>query len=812
MNSTRYIIGGLAASPFFIVYKFDGSSTFTKLADPSTLPPAAAAGVAVSPCGRYFVVAHSTTPFISIYKRDDSDVLTKLSDPSNLPAGNGITASFSPDGKYLVVGHSTTPFMTVYERSGDTFTKLANPATLPATSGAAMFSNTGRFIAMSQSSTPFLLWYELSAGVLTKLTNPATQPTSATNRNLSWVGDDDHYLVQPSSSSPFIVVYERSGTTLTKLTDPATLPSVAARMNRARYRADDATKIHLYYAHGTGTDGVGEYQITESTDTFTRNASFPFVDTELGATRNAIAVSHDGLLMAVTGNASPFIAFYDNAVATAPTKYANPSTLPGGEVNAVFINAYAGEMAASTAGATANFDQQVVTAVLTAAAGPALADFDGLFEISYINAFTSNDVADFNGTSDFGALVAAAGPATADFDGASNFGTLVGAAGPATADFNLLFNPSMFATDSVAITSTVLLEQILTITETFNITAVEEAVEEIESLIEQLVMSDSGSTQVSMIRNLVDEIGVEALAELVVAVLLLEQMNLTDTVTGERALLASIAETLIAQGVITSIAQFNLIAATALAFNDLAETGIDVDAVDTMQLVSSIQSYVSMVSTIMDSTQIGDATIGGLTITMDVTEEAALAANLMSQASLTAAIVEMLVADAVITIDGLPYHGWAMNTEGVLPISHYPQFPFNSMFKVGDKYLATGDDGLFELTGDTDDGDPIIESFKTGKLDFGSPYLKTVRDVYMGFTATGRVLLKVTTSQEGVERERWYELKTDKGAVGKSQEGRVRLGKGVKSRYWQFEWVAIDGDNLSLDQVNMDVVKLTRRT
>jgi hypothetical protein len=32
---------------------------------------------------------------------------------------------------YLAVGHVTTPYITIYKRSGDTFTKLADPATLP---------------------------------------------------------------------------------------------------------------------------------------------------------------------------------------------------------------------------------------------------------------------------------------------------------------------------------------------------------------------------------------------------------------------------------------------------------------------------------------------------------------------------------------------------------------------------------------------------------------------------------------------------------------------------------------------------------
>ena len=39
------------------------------------------------------------------------------------------------DEAFMAVAHDGTPFITIYKRSGDTFTKLANPATLPASNG-----------------------------------------------------------------------------------------------------------------------------------------------------------------------------------------------------------------------------------------------------------------------------------------------------------------------------------------------------------------------------------------------------------------------------------------------------------------------------------------------------------------------------------------------------------------------------------------------------------------------------------------------------------------------------------------------------
>ena len=79
----------------------------------------------------FLSVTHNTTPFITIYSQD-ADTFTKLSNPATLPASTGTDVAFSADGTYMAVAHSSTPFITIYKRSGDTFTKLSNPATLPA--------------------------------------------------------------------------------------------------------------------------------------------------------------------------------------------------------------------------------------------------------------------------------------------------------------------------------------------------------------------------------------------------------------------------------------------------------------------------------------------------------------------------------------------------------------------------------------------------------------------------------------------------------------------------------------------------------
>ena len=104
------------------------SDTFADLAFTS---PGAAWGCAFAPNGNFLAVGITSSPFIKIYSRS-GDTFTPLSDPASLPAGIGNRVQWSADSNYLSVGMATTPYIFTYSRSGSTFTALSNPSTLPA--------------------------------------------------------------------------------------------------------------------------------------------------------------------------------------------------------------------------------------------------------------------------------------------------------------------------------------------------------------------------------------------------------------------------------------------------------------------------------------------------------------------------------------------------------------------------------------------------------------------------------------------------------------------------------------------------------
>ena len=142
-----------------------------------------------------------------------------------------------------------------------------------------------------------------------------------------------------------------------------------------------------------------------------------------------------------------------------------------------------------------------------------------------------------------------------------------------------------------------------------------------------------------------------------------------------------------------------------------------------------------------------------------------------------------------------------------LALTTYNNYNFNSFAKLGGKYYGAADDGIYELSGANDNGTQIAASVTLGKQDFNSELLKTMPSVYVGLSATGAMILKVVTDTGSA---RLYKLATPTNTTA-LQSGRFKLGRGVTSRYWQFELQNVDGSDFTLDSITLHTVVLSRR-
>lgn len=138
-------------------------------------------------------------------------------------------------------------------------------------------------------------------------------------------------------------------------------------------------------------------------------------------------------------------------------------------------------------------------------------------------------------------------------------------------------------------------------------------------------------------------------------------------------------------------------------------------------------------------------------------------------------------------------------------VSRYQGYNFNSFAKINGKYFGASDAGIYLLDGDTDAGAPIEASVLTGHEDYGVTENKRIPVVYMGVTTTGQVRLSVTTDKGAT---RVYALKQK---VAPLRTGRVELGKGVASRYWQWELTNMNGSDFEMESMELYPVVLTRK-
>ena len=142
------------------------------------------------------------------------------------------------------------------------------------------------------------------------------------------------------------------------------------------------------------------------------------------------------------------------------------------------------------------------------------------------------------------------------------------------------------------------------------------------------------------------------------------------------------------------------------------------------------------------------------------------------------------------------YPGWAVNLDTGAP-SRYMGLPATSMFQHAGKTYVTNAAGVYELTGGSDAGQPIRASVTLPRSDFSDGHEKRVPWVYVGARTAGPLVLKVITDSPSV---RYYAVTSG----GASMQGyRVRIGKGLKSRYWQFRLENKAGADFDLDSIEI---------
>lgn len=258
-------------------------------------------------------------------------------------------------------------------------------------------------------------------------------------------------------------------------------------------------------------------------------------------------------------------------------------------------------------------------------------------------------------------------------------------------------------------------------------------------------------------------------------------------------------------------AQISVATAFALA-DSLASVYPDALA-ENVALSGTVGATLHATLKLLDAMRVQDGVTPGVTwlVTTDETFE-------LTDANATTATLNMLLADGLemlgeIRLEDGAYLAWVVNT-GTRAFVKYRNFPFNSFAKIGNRYFGCSGDGIYELAGDDDAGEPIEAVLRGGLSDMGSSLLKRMPSAYVGYRGTDQMVLKVTVmtvdrAGDIAREEHWYRMEPRQANA--LRENRVKLGRGLKSTYWGWELTNIDGADFDVDSFSWYPIVLERR-
>jgi Tol biopolymer transport system component len=287
------------------------------------LPTGAVQALSWSQDMGYLAVAMVNAPGIHIYKRS-GDTFTKLANPATLPAGPSTTGlSWSRSTQYLAVFSINTPRIQLYKRATDTFTKLADPVDIPAGwgGGCAFSPPDGTYLALSYNTVPapYHIVYKRVGDVLTKLTTPTAIDNVCPC--VIW-SNSGQYLIFGGAGATRLWVYKRAGDTFTYLTSSVFSALPPGVVNDLAISPDDQ---YLVVLHQTVSPGLSIYK--RSGDTFTKLPN-PATSPPGGSATSA-SFSPDGKYLVVTSGNSPYLIVYKRSGDTFTTVTPLPAALIG---------------------------------------------------------------------------------------------------------------------------------------------------------------------------------------------------------------------------------------------------------------------------------------------------------------------------------------------------------------------------------------------------------------------------------------------------------------------------------------------------
>jgi hypothetical protein len=129
-------------------------------------------------------------------------------------------------------------------------------------------------------------------------------------------------------------------------------------------------------------------------------------------------------------------------------------------------------------------------------------------------------------------------------------------------------------------------------------------------------------------------------------------------------------------------------------------------------------------------------------------------------------------------------------------VTEYTEYGYNSMAYFNNQLIGIKPTGVYELTGDSDSGTSIAWSMKTGKVDMDEKVVSKSRYAWISYRPSGDLRLVVDDGEHEYE----YDVESYKQI---DNAVRVKLGKGIRNRYLQFELSNVSNEKIFLDEIKI---------
>lgn len=137
-------------------------------------------------------------------------------------------------------------------------------------------------------------------------------------------------------------------------------------------------------------------------------------------------------------------------------------------------------------------------------------------------------------------------------------------------------------------------------------------------------------------------------------------------------------------------------------------------------------------------------------------------------------------------------------------VTEYESTQYNSIIEWGGNYYGANDNGVYQITGDTDAGEDIDAYVKTGVVDHGSGRIKRPSDVYLSGKSDDKVVFSVI-----VDDDTQYDYEVSMKNTHDVRKG--KLGRGIRSRYLQYQLANKNGADFDLDKAEIILTPVDRR-